>query len=210
MIENISIVANTSYTHDFPFVGAAAGDELVMNFYQNNVLLSAIRIMTPGLGGNVGEITIGTDKYTINIPASKTALLPSTNVTYQLFKVDGYIQAGEVIYNGTVTVTGTPPETIAELNYINNNNIPSIYTDDAVLLTTDCIVYHAMSQYEETYSLTLPDARAVKGKIYKVKNIGEGSVQLIDSMGGVVALIKANEFVEVISKGDTYNDWQLF
>jgi len=207
--ENLTIEAGAQYTHSFAYEGAdPATDLLTLNFYFAGIYLNGILVKSEKLGGVAGEIAVGNDVYNINIPSEKTVLLPSSNLTYKLYKIDPVTLAADEIYTGTVTVTGGSSSQVALKPYSNNNYVPAYFVNAGSPSLNDRIIYWESGQEDDPECL-LEDARAVVGKIFTIRNIGLGDVIVFDSLGGELFRIQPNTSITIHARGVLQNDWQL-
>lgn len=162
----------------------------------------------------VNEAGVG---YDVTIVKSKLALLPSGTLTYKLFRITESEQLATEIYNGNATVSGSQSAEPAQVIWTNHNYQPrdikqdtpnaAINTEDRLLLVDPDL--------NDAINLLLPGARSIKGKIYEVRNIGDGNVVVKgydDLAQNYVQLFVVNpgDGIDIRANGANEKDYIIF
>lgn len=102
----------------------------------------------------------------------------------------------------------TRKTSIPENLVYSNDTRPKVIAEDYQLKEFDSVVFVDPAS-ESTINLHLKSAMLMEGKIYEIKNIGEGTAKVFTSNAELFATINANSSITLISKATPELDWVI-
>jgi hypothetical protein len=196
-----------------PAVDVLATDKWMLQIQQNKS--TRIMKLNSVAGGAADQIllTPATDLVTIYLTEQEKNEIPDSGYAYVLYKWNETTNVWDIQAYASVTNTGSAPEEYLPeaLSWVNGHTLRTIATG----ATTD-----TASEKDDTLfcspanlaslTITLPDADAMIGKILKIKNSGQGTVNINDASAVEITEIdNVNTFCLLQARGNDADDWVL-
>lgn len=198
--KNIAIEKGVAYVDSFPYPATPMVSEalILIQFYQNGNPLP-VQLASEKFGGDEGEIEIDSGVgFNARMEVAETLLLPDSNVSYKLFRIDPSTLEPLELFAGTVTVTGQVSEQAPLPQPFSNDGNQKVVSTNYTLKYQDHIIL--LDPNGADIELTFPDPAPVRTKEYILKLRTAGSVRLLDKDDNQMALISdVNDFIKFVA-----------